>query len=1134
LKLGFAGSVVAVLLVLAVPRLVAQEGAPADEDITTEDTNTGETDVPSVEEDVVEEAPPPEPRGSALQREVLPMDIKTSSFTDLALWCTRLGLSAQGDRSTLERRLYEYYGVQPPQTIADESSEITIERSQRTEYFSLEEFKEDYVRLDGGVFMKMTDKKKGHTYTIKADSILYNQTLKLLSANGHVEYSISGGGRDESFTGESLTMNIDTWEGYFFDGTTFRDRTVEEADLTFRIQGEFVSRSSSDFVIMENATITSSPRIPANYRIEADKIWILDKGEFGLSGATLNVGHIPVFYFPFFFYPGDEVIFHPVFGQRTREGTFMQTTTYFIGNRKNTAFPFAFLNVADEGDNDKIKETRGIFLHDTEEALGTGENTYLKAMFDVYSNLGTYVGLGGDISGMFPGLNTLSFNLGIGGSRNLYSQENSSTTIPGYAGSYTPHFQNTDGSLETHWHRSMLGTMEVPWRYGASVKLAFSLDRLNVNLLMELYSDPYLEEDFFNRAEQMDWSKIFDGFTDKEETETVPLKDRLSWQLDGRYSPDVSFLSPYLSNFSLSRFLVSMDWRNKETPSGSLPLFARNVDPTRRFYYPDSVTVPELSFQIGGTLFSSDDNKPESPAAAGGTADASTSEEGAPALVRPPWEDEEQAAESDTQSEDPLRLPDLRKDIAVSLFPTPFGYTIGYSLNPRITYQMRTNSRDWNMAEDVRYDFAYSTASLQNALQLSYSFRFYETLLQVSGNTSLATQYQNVDIYDDELSQTEKDNLILQAYRYSSLNLTNGVDFTTYPFAQTDLFKSTNFRYNIGTLLYRKTFDPAGTIADPQYRDEYFKPTQEYITANSLNMDASVETLPFTPRVQLSYVLPPLDKSFAATSILTTGPLISTAVFQTRQVEDKWVNQPFSIDEQLKIADRVSLRATYLYDYEEDTHYSLVSNLQLFFLTASYELRYTQPYTFNGPATGWIIEPEKEFIPSKAGLGINYNFESEPLWKNRIKFGLGITSSWNVDLIRFTESALSFGYTLTFSVYRMIDIKFSAQSSNNMTYTYIPSYADKVGIERRDPVKDLIKSFNFFKTDDRYESYFKLSSISLEFVHHLDDWDLSFTYTGKPEMLTMPDGSRQFTWESLLGIYLRWVPIPQIKREFEY
>ncbi|MDR3201389.1 MAG: hypothetical protein LBT68_08000, partial [Spirochaetales bacterium] len=561
--------------------------------------------------------------------------------------------------------------------------------------------------------------------------------------------------------------------------------------------------------------------------------------------------------------------------------------------------------------------------------------------------------------------------------------------------------------------------------------------------------------------------------------------------------------------------------------------------PTRRFYYPDSVTLPEVSFQLGGTLLSSDKSRQQTPAQ---TEEQEAAEEGEEqkdigAMLRPPWEEDETEAQKNEEAgifDDPLRLPDRRKDIAVSLFPVPFGYSIGYSLSPRITYQMRTNPSDWNTAHDVRYDYAYATATLQNTAQLSYNMRFYESLFQVSGSTSLATQYQNVDFYDDTMSATEKDNLLLQAYRYSAMNVTNSLDFATYPLTRTDLFKSTNLHYNIAALMYQKTFDPTSTAADPEYKDDYFSPTKDYITSNRISMDASVETLPFTPRVQLAYVLPPLDKSFSATSILITGPLTSTAVFQTRQVEEKWVNQPLSIDEQLKIADKVSLQATYLYDYEEDTHYSFVSNLQLWYLTASYQARYTQPYTFGGPTTGWVIEPDREFIPSNASLGFNYDFISEPMWKNRIKLGFSVTSSWNIDLIRFTESALTFGYTLIFSVYRMFDVKFSAQSSNNMMYTYFPEYADKVGIERRDPVTDLVKSFNFFNTDDRYESHFKLATISLEFVHHLDDWDLSISYTGKPELLTMADGTRQFTWDSLLGIYLRWVPIPQIKKEFEY
>ncbi len=273
------------------------------------------------------------------------MDIRASSFSELAAWCGRLGLSTQGSRTDLENRLFSHYKVTPPEKTGPDESVIDIQSADSTEYFSLEQFNEDYVRLDGGVLISLKDAEKGYTYTIKADSVLFNQTLKLLSASGGVEYKITGEGRDEVFSGDSLTLNTDTWEGYFFDGASFRDRTIDNETLKFRIQGEFISRSSQDFVVMDDAWITSSPRIPANYQIKAEKVWILGPGEWGIRNASLYVGHIPVFYLPFFFYPGDEVVFHPVFGYRSREGTFLQTTTYFTGNRKTEELPLSFLQL---------------------------------------------------------------------------------------------------------------------------------------------------------------------------------------------------------------------------------------------------------------------------------------------------------------------------------------------------------------------------------------------------------------------------------------------------------------------------------------------------------------------------------------------------------------------------------------------------------------------------------------------------------------------------------------------------------------------------------------------------------------------------------------------------------------------
>ncbi len=103
-----------------------------------------------------------------------------------------------------------------------------------------------------------------------------------------------------------------------------------------------------------------------------------------------------------------------------------------------------------------------------------------------------------------------------------------------------------------------------------------------------------------------------------------------------------------------------------------------------------------------------------------------------------------------------------------------------------------------------------------------------------------------------------------------------------------------------------------------------------------------------------------------------------------------------------------------------------------------------------------------------------------------------------------------------------------------MMYQYIPSLAEEVDRTWRNPLVDLLKSFNFLHTKDRYESYFKLTSISLEAIHHLDDWDLTISYTGTPELLTRANGRQEFRWNGIFGIFLQWKPIPAIKSEFRY
>ena len=67
------------------------------------------------------------------------------------------------------------------------------------------------------------------------------------------------------------------------------------------------------------------------------------------------------------------------------------------------------------------------------------------------------------------------------------------------------------------------------------------------------------------------------------------------------------------------------------------------------------------------------------------------------------------------------------------------------------------------------------------------------------------------------------------------------------------------------------------------------------------------------------------------------------------------------------------------------------------------------------------------------------------------------------------------------------------------------------------PAVDLLKSFNFFNTEDRKASNFKLKTISFGFVRDLHEWELIFDYTGRRELI--PNGTTYY-WEQTFSISL--------------
>ena len=92
-------------------------------------------------------------------------------------------------------------------------------------------------------------------------------------------------------------------------------------------------------------------------------------------GRATHVGVVRVLWLPFFYYPADEVFFHPVIGYRSREGAFVQTTSYLLGEERRDRKESGLLSLMSNMDNSGPLERSGVFIRRTSFDTDTGDGS---------------------------------------------------------------------------------------------------------------------------------------------------------------------------------------------------------------------------------------------------------------------------------------------------------------------------------------------------------------------------------------------------------------------------------------------------------------------------------------------------------------------------------------------------------------------------------------------------------------------------------------------------------------------------------------------------------------------------------------------------------------------------------------
>ena len=1102
-----------------------------------QDAVEAEADAP----DASDAAVPVEPERD-LFRTTLVQDIATSGFYELIAWIELLGLSTQGDRRALVERLYAYYGVtesdlaQARTAMGTDTGEspgerpsggrpgadapLVIDSATRTGYFSLDAVGERYVRLSGGVSVTLQDRDSSAVHRITADEIIFNQQQQTIAASGSVVYLLERSGTVERFAGNALTVAIDAWDGAFVGGSTTRERTIDGRRIDFTFSGDYITRSRDDVIVLEDGAITSSVADPPNYQIRARKIWVLAPGEWGLQSATLYVGRVPLLWFPFFFRPADRLFFNPSLGSNPRSGSYMQTTTYLAGAPEQEDSPFSLLQLADDTDRDAPRRVEGLFLvpdEGSEPAPAPGTTT-LRLLADVYTKLGAYVALDGAVRDLGP-LVQLDFTIALAASRNIYryAYEEQGTT-------YSPLYFE-DGAPTTSWNSFALGDLTVPLRYGLDLRGNQRIERGSLQLGIQHYSDHRFVADYQNRSERIDWIGLL---TADPPTTGAPLSS-LVWQASGAWAADTRALAPFLREARLQRAVATLRWGSREIPEDRLSPAVQAADdsPERRFFYPQSLRLPDLAMSFSGALLQLPGPRPvaEPP----GVTDK-------PTLVAPWDAGTPEADPGDARAApeaEPLRPPEPSAPAVEAALtspspPAPWDATVSYSLSPSLLVDYTFTDATWVVPQDVDFGIAYGGASARSSGALTYGTRVLSGMWSVNGSLSANAQYRTLFSRSDEVSDATWESLERQAWAFNAFSTTNTVTVRVLPLRAVSRLEKSSVSYQNSILLYQSVFSE---VADeqPVYRSEVVRWDREYIRSHQVEV-ATVYSAAADQTLRLSASLPPLDERYAAQLALRFAPVSLAAASAVSLADQEWVFAPLTST--VTIEPRPALRLTNALSYNIESDEPLWWNRLTFNrtsfvagpVTGQLELQTVPGAEWDAVNRGWTAT-DRRLRPTTASLAVRHAEDFEPLWRNRVVGSVSGTVGAQANLLRFTQSSLTFGLATAVRVHQFLALQFSASSANLQPYVYIGPLAEKVGRDRRSLVVDLARSFNFFNRRDREESAFNLQQISLSAVHALEDWDLSVSYSGRPQVVTEGVERPRYEWRAQLDVNVQWRPI---------
>ncbi|AJA58920.1 LPS-assembly protein LptD [Borrelia miyamotoi] len=1067
-------------------------------------------------------------------------ELELSSDEDLKKWALKEGIQEK-DVSKIKALLLEQFGISPNLFSKDIKDlgryKIIIESTDNLENFTYELTEDENIIFKGRVSIVIEDVKDNKKHSIKGDKIIFNKKTKKLFSSGNVDYTLDLSVNDKLyFYGSELFVDFDSQNFLLKDGIVQKKIHKNLVDHIVSFGGKVLKRLDNEANIIERAFITTSKVLEPYYSIKASKMWILPSGDFGFLNAVFYIGKVPIFYVPFFFKPGDNLFFHPSLGYSPRKGLTLFNTVYLFGKKSADINETSFLDFDLHAiyNTDKKPYIRNGYLtyFFAEDVVSKVNKDHVKFIFDIYSNLGFYLGFDFDLSNTLDVFKTFEGTFGIGLTRTLYQNSLSS-------GSYRSFEENSiKYSLFSfdNINKGDIFGFEVPFRYLLKSKSEFLVRDALFSVIFEHYSDPHVIIDFKDRLESSTFFSILSSQKDLSETEN--LIKTFDWNFSSLYNQTFSnntLIDYRLNNLGFT-FKLS-DYAN---------IFAKSPktikDPTSRWFYLERVYIPYIDLNFQKDLYNSswtysfDDKNKE-------------------ILMAPRVKNIGHDIVEDNKDKKNIKKHKEEKDLSKNLYLSPEPivsndfvkrdtFYLRFGINPYLKNNIFfENSK--KSPQDFKYDVKAYLFDIKNKMNLKLHVDFYDQLVNFEDVLYLNTV---------EYNPLDKDYNLIAKDKKSEHSVINKTNLDLLPFIMYPSFSRSSIKYESKVTLYSfdRKYDQSSKVLDSKSSTIFWKSPETFYQEVNMGLIYDYRFL----TTSLSGILKnTFENIYALSELKFTLEFpyllqeVGIGIKYDKKFDEKNNKFPLNkmnIDKNLKMSPALYykiepryldyLKLTFLVAY--DPLINRVSDLSFKFNSYDFKFEFAMKdefeYKYDKSIGDFVkVGSTTKFVPYSLSTQYKRDLYTFKFFDENFSFGLGIDVGWKMNLQKFVDNELWAEFIIEFKYAKFFELHFSTRSLNTKTFRYFSGYMNQVGLETINIFTDLFESFNFFDIQDRKESLFKIKKISTGFKFNFYDWKFGGEYSLNPDIFKDANDRYSFIWRNNFSIYISWNFFEPVKSSFE-